>query len=75
MSKKPFGIILPLKIQKIIYPQEKIQYESPYILASLLRRLTVLISYYILYPLKISPNFITSISIILCVPISFYFIK
>ena len=75
MSKKPFGIILPLKIQKIIYPQEKIQYESPYILASLLRRLTVLISYFILYPLKISPNLITSISIVLCIPISFYFIN
>ena len=75
MSKKPIGIILPAKIQKVIYPQEKIQYESPYILASLLRRLTVLISYYILYPLKISPNFISSVAILLCIPISFYFIN
>ena len=37
MNKKPLGIILPLKIQKVIYPSEKIQYESPYILATLFR--------------------------------------
>lgn len=70
MLKKPFGIFLPLKIQKIIYPAKKIQYESPYVLATILRRLTVLISYYILYPLRINPNFITSISIILCLLIA-----
>ena len=38
MSKKPFGIILPLN-SKIIYPAEKIQYENPYILATILRRI------------------------------------
>ena len=75
MSKKPFGIILPLEIQKIIYPLEKIKYENPYILATILRRLTVLITYYVLYPLRISPNFITIISIILCLPIAYYFIN
>ena len=75
MNKKPLGIILPLKIQKVIYPSEKIQYESPYILATLFRRLTVLITYYILYPLRVSPNLITIISIILCLPISYCFIN
>ena len=75
MSKKPFGIILPLKIQKIIYPAEKIQYENPYILATILRRITVLITYHLLYPLRISPNFITIVSIFLCFPIAYYFIN
>ena len=75
MSKKPFGIVLPLKIQKIIYPAEKIQYENPYILATILRRITVLITYHVLFPLRISPNFITIISIFLCLPIAYYFIN
>ena len=59
MSIKPWGIFVPLKIQKIIYPKEKIEYEGPYILATLLRRVSVILTYYILNPVKISANTIS----------------
>jgi len=59
MTNKPFGIFVPKKIQKIIYPKKKIEYEGPYILATLLRRVSVILTYYILNPLKISANTIS----------------
>ena len=48
MSKKPWGIFIPQKIQKIIYPKEKIEYEGPYILATISRRISVILTYYML---------------------------
>ena len=74
-NKKPFGILVPNKIQKIIYNQEKIEYEKLYILATILRRFSVIISYYILNPLKIKPNHITILSIFLCFEIGYNFIN
>ena len=71
----PLGIFVPKKIQKIIYPDEKIDYEKYYILATILRRLSVLISYYILNDIKAKPNHITLISITLCFFISYNFIS
>tara|TARA_B100001758_G_C18267902_1_gene534706 strand:- start:153 stop:944 length:792 start_codon:yes stop_codon:yes gene_type:complete len=74
-KEKPWGIFLPKGIQKIIYPQDKIDYEYGYILATFLRRISVLITYYILSPLRISPNFITVFSITLVFLISILLIK
>jgi len=62
MSKKPWGIFVPLKIQKIIYPKEKIEYEGPYILATLSRRVSVILTYYILNRIKISANSVSFFS-------------
>ena len=42
-KEKPWGIFLPKGIQKIIYPQDKIDYEYGYILATFLRRISVII--------------------------------
>ena len=62
MKKKPWGIFVPLKIQKIIYPKEKIEYEGPYVLATLSRRISVLLSYYILNKFRVSPNSVSFFS-------------
>ena len=65
MNKKPWGIFVPLKIQKIIYPKEKIEYEGPYILATLFRRISVILTYYILNKLQIKPNSVSLFSILI----------
>ena len=51
MSKKLWGIFIPIKIQKIIYSDNKI--EGDYVLDTLLRRISIPISYYILNKLKV----------------------
>ena len=53
---------MPLKIQKIIYPKEKIEYEGPYVLATLSRRVSVILTYYFLNRVKISPNSVSFFS-------------
>ena len=65
MNKKPWGILVPLKIQKIIYPKDKAEYERPYILSTISRRISVILSYYILNRTNISPNFVTFFSLII----------
>tara|TARA_B100001057_G_scaffold230669_1_gene230934 strand:+ start:194 stop:979 length:786 start_codon:yes stop_codon:yes gene_type:complete len=65
MNKKPWGILVPLKIQKIIYPKDKAEYERPYILSTISRRISVILSYYILNRSNISPNFVTFFSLII----------
>lgn len=74
-KKKQWGILVPLNIEKILYPKEKIEYESGYILATILRRISVIITYYILFPLRIGPNVITIFSIFLIFLSSFFFIN
>jgi len=75
MNKKPWGIFVPLKIQKIIYPKEKIEYEGPYILATLLRRVSVILTYYILNRIKISANSVSFVSFFLSFSCLFFFIN
>ena len=75
MSNKPWGIFIPVKIQKIIYSDEKIEYEGPYILDTLLRRVSIPISYYILDKLKISANVITLFSFFIAFLVLFLFIN
>lgn len=75
MNKRPWGIIVPLKIQRVIYPKEKIEYEGPYILATLLRRFSVILTYYILNRIKISPNMVTLFSFIVSLFCLIFFIK
>ena len=75
MTQKPFGILVPQKIQRKIYPRTKIDYEKPYILATILRRLSVIISYYILNNLGIKPNTITIFSFIVAMVSAFFFVN
>jgi len=63
MREKPLGILVPKRIQKIIYPSIKIQYEKPYILATLSRRISVILTYYVLNRMNIKPNTISVFSI------------
>ncbi len=72
MREKPLGILVPKKIQKIIYPFEKIRYEKPYLLATLSRRVSVILSYYFLNKIEIKPNTITIFSILVSF-LCFYF--
>ena len=75
MSKKPFGILIPQKIQKKIYPRSKIDYEKPYILATFLRRFSVVLSFYILNKFKIKPNTVTIFSFFVAMGSAFFFVK
>ncbi len=75
MTQKPFGILVPQKIQRKVYPRSKIDYEKPYILATILRRVSVIISYYFLNNLGIKPNTITIFSFIIAVTSAFFFIN
>ena len=72
MTQKPFGILVPQKIQRKVYPRSKIDYEKPYILATILRRVSVIISYYFLNNLGIKPNTITIFSFIIAVTSAFF---
>jgi phosphatidylglycerophosphate synthase len=74
-NKKEWGIFVPYKIQKILYPTEKIEYESGYIFATILRRISVIITFYVLYPLRVHPNIISLLSIILIFISSYLFIN
>ena len=75
MTNKPWGIFIPKKIQKIIYPQEKIIYENPYVLMNLSRRISIILSYYILNKINISANFVSFFSIIISIVCSLFFIN
>jgi phosphatidylglycerophosphate synthase len=75
MNKKPWGIFVPLKIQKIIYPKEKIDYEGPYILATLSRRISVVLTYYFLNRIKISANSVSFFSFFVSFSCLFLFIN
>ena len=75
MSNKPWGIFIPVKVQKIVYSDKKIEYEGPYILNTLLRRISVPASYYILNRLKISANIITFFSFFIAFLILFLFLN
>jgi phosphatidylglycerophosphate synthase len=75
MSKKPWGIFIPQKIQKIIYPKEKIEYEGPYILATISRRISVILTYYILNRIKIRPNSVSIFSILVSFLCLIFFIN
>ena len=73
MSKKLWGIFIPIKIQKIIYSDNKI--EGDYVLDTLLRRISIPISYYILNKLKISANVITFFSFFISFLVLFFFVN
>ena len=73
MSNKPWGIFIPVRIQKIIYSEKKI--EEDYILDTLLRRISVPTSYYVLNKLKISANAITFLSIFIAFLVLFLFVN
>ena len=73
MSNKPWGIFIPVRIQKIIYSEKKI--EEDYILDTLLRRISVPTSYYVLNKLKISANAITFFSIFIAFLVLFLFVN
>ena len=75
MAEKPLGIFVPKKIQKIIYPFEKIQYEKPYLLATLSRRISVVISYYVLNKMHIKPNSVSIFSIFISFLCFYFFIN
>jgi phosphatidylglycerophosphate synthase len=75
MEKKPWGIFVPLKIQKIIYPKEKIDIEGPYILATLSRRVSVVVTYYLLNKIKISPNSVSFFGFFVSFFCMFFFIN
>lgn len=71
MSNKPWGIFIPIRIQKIIYSDKKI--EEDYILDTLLRRISVPTSYYILNKLRVSANAITFFSFFIAFLVLFFF--
>ena len=72
MKKKTMGIFLP-GIQKIIYPQDKIDYEYGYILTF---KKDISLNYLLYFiSLRISPNFITVFSITLVFLISILLIN
>lgn len=73
MTNKPFGIFVPKKIQKIVYPKEKIDYEKPYILATISRRISVIISFYILNKIGIKPNSVSFFSIFVSFFVLYFF--
>ena len=73
MTQKPFGIFIPQKIQKKIYPRSKIEYEKPYILATILRRFSVRILTTFLTEIK--PNTITIFSFFFSMGSAFFFVN
>ena len=75
MTEKPLGIFVPKRIQKIIYPFEKIQYEKPYLLATISRRISVVISYYVLNKMQIKPNSVSIFSIFISFLCFYFFIN
>ena len=75
MKEKPLGILVPKNIQKIIYPFEKIQYEKPYLLATISRRISVILSYYVLNKIRVKPNTISVFSIFLSFLCFYFFVN
>ena len=75
MREKPLGILVPKNIQKIIYPFEKIQYEKPYLLATLSRRISVILTYYVLNKIQVKPNTISVFSIFISFLCFYFFVN
>ena len=75
MREKPLGILVPKNIQKIIYPFEKIQYEKPYLLATLSRRISVILTYYVLNKIQVKPNTVSVFSIFISFLCFYFFVN
>ena len=74
MSQKPWGILIPKKYADIIFPKSKRDYANFFILHSILRRFSTVITYYILRHTNIKPNSISIFQFLLTIIIGIFFI-
>ena len=73
MSKKIWGILIPQKYANLIFPKSKRVYANFFILHSILRRVSTLITYYILRHTNITPNSISLFQFVLTIVIGIMF--
>ena len=73
MSKKIWGILIPQKYADLIFPKSKRVYANFFILHSILRRVSTLITYYILRHTNITPNSISLFQFVLTIVIGIMF--
>ena len=72
---KPWGILIPEKYIEKIFPKSKRDYANYFILHSILRRISTLITFYVLKNSIIKPNFVSYLQFFITFTISLSFIN